>query len=76
MADLYGMDPARIERLRSPERLGYFDPAKICGMTLVDIGSGVRYLAVDPRPSILEGIGRPRECRCPPYGTLAAVRAL
>ena len=29
MADLCGMDPARIERLRSLERLGYLDPAKI-----------------------------------------------
>ena len=28
MADLLGMDPARIGRLRSPERLEYFDPAK------------------------------------------------
>ena len=48
MADLYGTDPARIKRLRSPERLGYFDPAKIWdaldpdpSVTPVNIGSGV-----------------------------------
>jgi hypothetical protein len=29
MADQYGMDPARIGRLRSPERLEYFDPDRI-----------------------------------------------
>ena len=27
MVDRLGMDPARIERLRSPERLEYFDPS-------------------------------------------------
>ena len=48
MADLLGMDPARIERLRSPERLAYFDPAKIWQVlnpgqnsTVLDIGAGV-----------------------------------
>ena len=51
MADLYGMDPARIERLRSPEWLGYFDPAKIWdtldpdpSVTPVNIGSGVGFV--------------------------------
>ena len=29
MADRLGMDPVRIERLRSPERLEYFDPDRI-----------------------------------------------
>ena len=53
MADLYGMDPARIEHLRSPERLEYFDPAKVwdaldpdSSVTLVDIGSGVGFVAL------------------------------
>ena len=53
MADLYGMDPARIERLRSSERLGYFDPAKIWdaldpdpSVTPVNIGSGVGFVAL------------------------------
>ena len=53
MVDLYGMDPARIERLRSPERLEYFDPAKIWdaldpdpSVTLVDIGSGVGFVTL------------------------------
>ena len=96
MADLYGMDPARIERLRSPERLEYFDPAKIWdaldpdpSVTLVDIGSGVGFVTLPfarryPQATavgcdILEGMvahpegcgfrRRPRECRCPPYGT-------
>ena len=53
MADLLGMDPARIERLRSPERLAYFDPAKIWQVlnpgqnsTVLDIGAGVGYLAL------------------------------
>jgi len=53
MADLYGMDPARIERLRSPERLEYFDPDKIWdaldpdpNVTLVDIGSGVGFVTL------------------------------
>ena len=51
------MDPARIERLRSPERLTYFDPAYLWGVvehldpppvvrTAVDIGTGVGYLAL------------------------------
>jgi len=53
MADLYGMDPARVERLRSPERLGCFDPAKIWdaldpdpSVTPVNIGSGVGFVAL------------------------------
>ena len=53
MADLYGMDPARIERLRSPERLEYFDPDLIWNTlnpdpaaTLVDIGSGVGFVTL------------------------------
>ena len=31
MADRLGMDPARIERLRSPDRLEYFDPGQDLG---------------------------------------------
>ena len=53
MADLFGMDPARIERLRSPERLAYFDPAKIWQVlnpgqnsTVLDIGAGVGYVSL------------------------------
>ena len=53
MADLLGMDPARIERLRSPERLAYFDPAKISQVlnpgqnsTVLDIGAGVGYVTL------------------------------
>lgn len=53
MADLLGMDPARIGRLRSPDRLAYFDPAKIWDVlrpgpdcTLVDIGAGVGYITL------------------------------
>ena len=53
MADLLGMDPARIERLRRPERLTYFDPSKIWSVlnlnqtpTVLDIGSGVGYVAL------------------------------
>ena len=53
MADLLGMDPARIERLRSPERLADFDPAKIWQVlnpgpnsTVLDIGAGVGYVAL------------------------------
>ena len=53
MADRLGMDPARIERLRSPERLEYFDPSRIWEVlkpapdcTLVDIGTGVGYIAL------------------------------
>ena len=51
MADLLGMDPARIERLRSPDRLEYFHPDRIwevlqpsSNCTLIDVGSGVGYL--------------------------------
>ena len=53
MADMLGMDPARIERLRSPERLEYFDPQHIWRVlspapdcTVVDIGTGVGYIAL------------------------------
>ena len=53
MADQYGMDPARIERLRSPERLEYFDPDRIWDTleptprsTLVDIGVGVGFVSL------------------------------
>lgn len=53
MADMLGMDPARIERLRSPERLEYFDPDLIWreldpkpDSTVVDIGTGVGYIAL------------------------------
>lgn len=53
MADMLGMDPARIERLRSPERLEYFHPDRIWEVlapapecTLVDIGAGVGFLAL------------------------------
>lgn len=53
MADTLGMDPARIERLRSPERLEYFHPDKIWdvlkpapGCTLIDIGAGVGFLTL------------------------------
>ena len=53
MADLLGMDPARIERLRSPERPAYFDPAKIWQVlnpgqnsTVLDIGAGVGYVTL------------------------------
>jgi len=53
MADTLGMDPARIERLRSPERLEYFHPDRIwevlqpaADCTLVDIGAGVGFLTL------------------------------
>ena len=53
MADMLGMDPARIERLRSPERLEYFHPDRIWEVLkpapdsiLVDIGCGVGYLTL------------------------------
>jgi ubiquinone/menaquinone biosynthesis C-methylase UbiE len=53
MADNLGMDPARIARLRSPERLEYFDPDKIWNVlnpapdgTILDIGTGVGYVAL------------------------------
>lgn len=53
MADLHGMDPARIERLRSPERLEYFDPDRIWDTldpsphsTLVDVGAGVGFVSL------------------------------
>lgn len=47
------MDPARIERLRSPDRLEYFDPDKIWdtlnpepASTFVDIGTGVGFVSL------------------------------
>ena len=53
MVDTLGMDPARIERLRSPDRLEYFDPARIWPVldpaprcTLIDIGAGVGFLTL------------------------------
>lgn len=53
MADRLGMDPARINRLRSPERLEYFDPGQIwerlqpqSGDAIVDIGTGVGFVAL------------------------------
>lgn len=53
MADNLGMDPARIARLRSPERLAYFDPEKIWDVlnplpdcTILDIGTGVGFVAL------------------------------
>ena len=53
MADHLGLDPARIERLRSPDRLSYFDPARIFDVlapapdcTLLDIGTGVGFIAL------------------------------
>lgn len=53
MADRFGMDPARIERLRSPDRLEYFDPDRIWDTlnpapdsVLVDIGAGVGFISL------------------------------
>ncbi len=53
MADLLGMDPARIERLRSPERLSYLDPERVWDVlasveagVIVDIGAGVGFLTL------------------------------
>ena len=53
MADLLGMDPGRIERLRSPDRLEYFDPAKIWQVlrpkpdcTVIEIGAGVGFVTL------------------------------
>ena len=53
MADLLGMDPARIERLRSPERLTYLDPARLWEVlapveagVIADIGAGVGFLTL------------------------------
>lgn len=53
MADHLGLEPARIERLRSPDRLTYFDPDRIwdvlqprCDATLVDIGAGVGFVTL------------------------------
>lgn len=53
MADNLGMDPARIERLRSLERLEYFHPNRIwevlkpaADCTLIDIGAGVGFLTL------------------------------
>lgn len=53
MADLLGMDPDRVERLRSPERLTYLDPervwevlAPVVAGVIVDIGTGIGFLAL------------------------------
>tara|TARA_B100000470_G_scaffold166779_1_gene131280 strand:+ start:94 stop:669 length:576 start_codon:yes stop_codon:yes gene_type:complete len=53
MADTLGFDPARVERLRDPERLEYFNPARIWEIlqpepdcTLIDIGAGVGFLTL------------------------------
>jgi ubiquinone/menaquinone biosynthesis C-methylase UbiE len=53
MVDYLGMDPARIERLRSSERLEYFDPDRFWDTlkpkpdcTLIDIGAGVGFIAL------------------------------
>jgi SAM-dependent methyltransferase len=53
MADHLGLDPARIVRLRSSERLEYFDPDGIWEVldpapdcTLIDIGTGVGFIAL------------------------------
>ena len=53
MVDLLGMDPGRIERLRSPERLTYLDPRRVWEAVtpvesgvIVDIGTGVGFLAL------------------------------
>ncbi len=53
MTDLYGMDPARIERLRSPARLEHFEPSLIWSelgfsreQVAVDVGSGVGFITL------------------------------
>lgn len=54
MGDILGLDPARIARLRDPARLQDLDPARVWdvvapptdGETIVDIGSGVGFLAL------------------------------
>ncbi len=53
MADLYGMDPARIKRLRSPARLEHFEPSLIWSelgfsgeRVAVDVGSGVGFITL------------------------------
>jgi SAM-dependent methyltransferase len=53
MTDSLGLDPARIERLRSPERLEYFHPDRIWEVLkpapdciLIDIGAGVGFLTL------------------------------
>jgi len=53
MVDRFGMDPTRIERLRSPERLEIFDPDRIWDVlrpspdcTMIDIGTGVGFIAL------------------------------
>lgn len=53
MADLLGMDPDRIGRLRSPERLTYLNPERVWDVVgpveagvIVDIGTGVGFLAL------------------------------
>ncbi len=54
MGDILGLDPARIARLRDPARLQDLDPSRVWdaiappadGETIVDIGSGVGFLAL------------------------------
>ena len=53
MADTLGLDPKRIERLRSPDRLEYFHPDRIWEVlkpapvcTLIDIGAGPGFLTL------------------------------
>ena len=53
MADLLKMDPARIERLRSPARLEHFEPSLIWSElgfastgVAVDVGSGVGFITL------------------------------
>lgn len=53
MADLFGMDPDRVDRLRSPERLTYLDPERVWEVltpieagVIADIGTGVGFLAL------------------------------
>ena len=53
MADLLGMDPARIDALRSPARLDHFEPSLIwselgfgASGVAVDVGSGVGFVSL------------------------------
>ena len=53
MADLLGMDPARIERLRDPKRLEVVDPERVFDVvpfagdgTVVDLGAGVGFASL------------------------------
>ena len=53
MPDLFGMDPARIERLRNPARLEHFEPSLIWSelgfageRVAIDVGSGVGFITL------------------------------